>query len=56
MGTILLASPVTEGWGTGVDTGKVVVVVGDGDDLVLGPVAIGVTNEGSQPVLSGCQS
>jgi len=51
--TSLLASPVAEARGTGVDTGKVVVVVGDGDGLVLGPVAFGVTNNGCQPVLPG---
>jgi len=50
----LLACAVAEAWGTGVDTGKVVVVVGDGDDLILYLVAFSVTNKGCQPVLSGC--
>ena len=54
METSLLASPVAEAWGTGVDTGKVIMVVGDGDGLVLGPVSFGMTNKGCQPVLSGC--
>lgn len=53
METNLLASPIAEGWGTGVDTGKVVVVVRDSDNLVLGPIAFGMTNKGCQPVLSG---
>ena len=55
-GNVLLSGPVAEARGTSVDTGKVVVVVGHGDDLILGTVALGVTNEGCQPVLFGCQS
>ena len=54
METNLLASPVAEAWGTGVNTSKVVVVVGDGDGLVLGLVAFCVANKGCQPVLSDC--
>jgi len=52
--TNLLASSEAEGWDARVKLGEVVVVVGDGDGLVLSPVVIGVTNEGCLPVLAGC--
>lgn len=53
METSLLASPEADGWGTRVDIGKVVVVVGDGGGLVLSAVVVGVTDEGCLPVLAG---
>jgi len=54
METSLLASSEAEARSTSVDSSKIVVVVGRSDDLVLGAVVIGVTNEGCQPVLFGC--
>lgn len=54
MESSLLASSKTDGRGTTVEAGEVVVVVGDSDSLVLCAVAVGVTNEGCLPVLFDC--
>jgi len=52
METNSLASPEAEGWSTRVDVVKVVVVIGDGCNLVL-TVVVRVPNEGCFPVLFG---
>jgi len=46
-----MASSKAEGWGTRVDAGEVVVVVGDCHGLVLIAGVVRVTNEGSLPVI-----
>ena len=51
--TSLLASSEAEGWGARVEMGKVVVVEGDAEGLILPPIVVRVTNEGCLPVLAG---
>jgi hypothetical protein len=60
MGCSSLEGSETNGWGTRVDAGKMIVVVGYRDDLVLAAVAVVVTDEASLEMLfdrylrSGC--
>lgn len=53
MASSLLASPEADGWGARVDTDEVVMVVGDGGELVLAAVAVLTANERCLPVLFG---
>jgi len=51
MANNLLAGSKADGGDTGTQVSEVVVVVGYGDDLVLLPVVVGMTNEGCLIVL-----